>query len=87
MTRINHPLTMHLGPRQILLNLEVEFRPEMTMPQIAAAIERLETQIRARHADVIRIFIEAKSLKGAATTAGAAFERDRNDPGHRGIDQ
>ena len=86
-TRINHPLTMHLGPRQILLNLEVEFRPEMTMPQIAAAIDRLETQIRARHADVIRIFIEVKSLKGAASTAGAAFERDHNDPGHREIDQ
>jgi cation diffusion facilitator family transporter len=70
--RISPPLTMHLGPREILLNLEVEFRPEMTMPQIAGAIDRLESHIRARHAEVIRIFIEARSLKRAATDGAPA---------------
>jgi divalent metal cation (Fe/Co/Zn/Cd) transporter len=74
-TRINHPLTMHLGPQEILLNLEVEFRPEMTMPQIAAAIDRLETQIRNKHTDVIRIFIEAKSLRSAATNRRNRFRK------------
>jgi cation diffusion facilitator family transporter len=71
--RISPPLTMHLGPREILLNLEVEFRPEMTMPQIAGAIDRLESHIRARHAEVIRIFIEARSLKRAATDGAPAL--------------
>jgi cation diffusion facilitator family transporter len=83
-TRINHPLTMHLGPQEILLNLEVEFRPEMTMPQIAAAIDRLETQIRARHADVIRIFIEARALQRAASGEASARGDDRGSgSGHR----
>ena len=70
--RINPPLTMHLGPQEILLNLEVEFRPVMTMPQITAAIDRLESRIRARHADVIRIFIEARVLKRAASGEASA---------------
>jgi cation diffusion facilitator family transporter len=87
-TRINHPLTMHLGPREILLNLEVEFRPEMTMPQIAAAIDRLETQIRGKHADVIRIFIEAKAFRRAASTEGAASgEGQGNDAKPREAEQ
>jgi hypothetical protein len=78
-TRINHPLTMHLGPQEILLNLEVEFRPEMTMPQIAAAVDRLETQIRNKHTDVIRIFIEAKALRSAASIAETALEGGRSN--------
>jgi len=83
-TRINPPLTMHLGPQEILLNLEVEFRPEMTMPQIAAAIDRLESRIRARHAEVIRIFIEARALKRAASGVASAAGEDRgNGTGHR----
>ena len=75
-TCINHPLTMHLGPQEILLNLEVEFRSEMTMPQIAAAINRLETQIRNKYAGVIHIFIEVKALRGAASSIGTALESD-----------
>lgn len=65
-TLVNPPLTMHFGPHQILLNLEVEFRPEMKAPEIAAAVERLENKIRARHTEVSRIFIEARALRRAA---------------------
>jgi hypothetical protein len=76
-TRINQPLTMHLSPQEIVLNLEVEFRPEMTMAQIAAAIDQLETEIRTKHAEVARIFIEAKVLKSGPRTAEDAQKAER----------
>lgn len=74
-TLINPPLTMHFGPNQILLNLEVEFRPEMKAPEIARAVERLENKIRARHAEVSRIFIEARALRCDGSSGGGAGDR------------
>ncbi|HEV7508086.1 MAG TPA: cation diffusion facilitator family transporter [Thermoanaerobaculia bacterium] len=60
---VKPPLTMHLGPDEVLLNLEIDFRPDATAAQITAAIERLEKDVRERHPEIGRIFIEAKSLK------------------------
>jgi divalent metal cation (Fe/Co/Zn/Cd) transporter len=73
-TRINNPLTMHFGPRQILLNREVEFRPDLTAPQIAAAIDRLETSIRSKHPEINRIFIEARSLRTVTSVVNAGHD-------------
>ncbi|MFY9826785.1 MAG: cation diffusion facilitator family transporter [Thermoanaerobaculia bacterium] len=61
--KVQPPLTMHLGPDEVLLNLEIDFRPDVTAAQITAAIERLEHDVRERHPEIGRIFIEAKSLK------------------------
>src|SRR5947209_14556216 len=60
---VKPPLTMHFGPDEVLLNLEIDFRPDATAAQITAAIERLERDVRERHPEIGRIFIEAKSLK------------------------
>ena len=60
-----HPLTMHLGPRQILLNLDVTFRDGLSSAQVTAAVDRLEGAIREQHPEVDRIFIEAERLRPA----------------------
>ncbi|MEA2602463.1 MAG: hypothetical protein QOF89_3455 [Acidobacteriota bacterium] len=60
---VHHPLTMHFGPDEVLLNLEIDFRPDVTAAEITAAIERLEHDVRERHPEIGRIFIEAKSLR------------------------
>jgi cation diffusion facilitator family transporter len=60
---VQRPLTMHFGPDEVLLNLEMDFRPDATAAQITEAIERLEHDVRERHPEISRIFIEAKSLK------------------------
>jgi cation diffusion facilitator family transporter len=60
------PLTMHLGPDQVLLTLEVEFRPELQPGEVPGAIQRLEQAIRARHPVVHRIFIEAAGIRRQA---------------------
>jgi cation diffusion facilitator family transporter len=54
------PLTMHLGPAEVLLNLEVEFEPRISAHDQVAAVARIEDAIRRRHPAIRRIFIEAR---------------------------
>ncbi|MGF1481955.1 MAG: cation diffusion facilitator family transporter [Cyanophyceae cyanobacterium] len=56
------PITFHLGPKDIMLALNIEFKDELSSDQIEAAIRRLEEKIRHSHAEVKRIFIEAASV-------------------------
>ncbi|MHB0915952.1 MAG: cation diffusion facilitator family transporter [Thermoleophilia bacterium] len=53
-------LTMHLGPDEILLNIELEFKPELGAGEAALAIDRIEDGIRELVPAVKRIFVEAK---------------------------
>lgn len=55
-------LSMHFGPADVLLTMEVAFRPDLTAAQTAAAIDRLDKAIRARHPEVRHLFIEAQSI-------------------------
>jgi hypothetical protein len=59
-------LTMYLGPEEILLNLEVNFKNDLMAGDIEAAVQRLEVRIREQHPDVGRIFIEATALSRSA---------------------
>lgn len=63
--RSGKPLTMHLGPKGVLVNLDVQFRPGLSAGELEKAIERLEGRIRKAHPEVERIFLEARSLGGA----------------------
>lgn len=54
-------LTMHFGPNEILLNLEVQFKGDLPVGEIASIIDRLERTIREHHPEVRRIFIEAET--------------------------
>ncbi len=60
---VRNILTMHLGPSELLLNLDVQFVPELGFPEIAKAIERLEEAIRGHHSEVRQIFIEARAFR------------------------
>jgi cation diffusion facilitator family transporter len=67
---VSRPLTMHFGPDQVLLNLDIEFRPDLSAAEITAAVDRLEAGIRKERPSIKRIFIEAESLKGRARNGG-----------------
>jgi cation diffusion facilitator family transporter len=56
------PLTMHFGPQDVLLNLDIKFRPGLSAGEIELAVDRLEMAIRKKHPEVKRIFIEAESI-------------------------
>jgi len=60
--RAGRPLTMHFGPKDVLVNLDVRFRPGLSTEQIMGAIDRLQRKIRAQHPEIKRIFIEPESL-------------------------
>jgi cation diffusion facilitator family transporter len=58
-------LTLHFGPQEILLNLEIEFVEDLATEELAIAVERLETAISSKHSEVQNIFIEAKSISAS----------------------
>jgi cation diffusion facilitator family transporter len=61
--RMKPPLTMHLGPEEILVNLEIEFSPRLGAGEVASVIDRIEREIRTRHPTVKQVFVEAASLR------------------------
>ena len=62
---VRKSLTMHFSPSDVLLTLDIRFKKHLQAEQIAAAVNRLEQQIRDQHPEIKHIFIEAKSLKEA----------------------
>jgi cation diffusion facilitator family transporter len=56
--RVQRLLTMHFGPDQVLLNMDLEFtagKPASDLPEV---IERVEENIRREFPEIQRIFIE-----------------------------
>jgi cation diffusion facilitator family transporter len=64
--RAQPPLTMHLGPADILVNMAVEFRSDATGSAILDSIAKFESAIQKQFPRVRRIFIEAECLRHAA---------------------
>ncbi len=60
---IKELLMPQLGPDEIMVNLAVTFRPDLTIEQVEQVIDRTEEAIHAQVPQVRRIFIEAESLK------------------------
>ena len=58
-------LTMHLGPDDVLLNIEVTFTPGLAAEEIHEAVHRIEERINEPFPEVSRIFIEVEALSGA----------------------
>ncbi|HEX5732744.1 MAG TPA: cation diffusion facilitator family transporter [Blastocatellia bacterium] len=70
--RVMPPLTMHFGPQEVLLNLDIKFRPRLSAEEIEAAVDRMEAEIRKRHPEIKRIFIEAESITATRRDAAKA---------------
>ncbi len=58
-------LTLYFSPQEVLLNLEIQFQPNLSTEKLALAIERLEKQIRQEHPEIKQIFVEVKSLSSS----------------------
>ena len=59
-------MTMHMGPNSLVLNMDLQFRPQfrpsLDAATVAAAVDRVEQQIREAHPEVRFVFIEAEGL-------------------------
>jgi cation diffusion facilitator family transporter len=56
--RLVRALSMHLGPNEVLLTMEIQFKPELSTAAVASAIDRLDRSIRAQHPEVRHVFLE-----------------------------
>jgi cation diffusion facilitator family transporter len=63
-------LSLHFGPEDVLLTLEIAFRPGLSAADAAAAVDRMDKAIRAEHPEVKHLFIEAQAIAEKAQ-AGA----------------
>jgi len=61
---INELLTMHMGPRDVLLTLSLDFADGISAGRVESAISALEQKIKAHSPEIKRVFIEAQSLRG-----------------------
>jgi len=58
---INEILTMHLGPHDILLNLSLDFKDELSSGNVEETISKLELGIKNKFPEIKRVFIEAQN--------------------------
>jgi len=75
-------LTMHLGPEDVLLNVEVQFAPGLRAEAMHTAVHRMEAAITGPYPEVKKIFIEVEAL--AAPGAAAPADASRAAPAQAG---
>jgi cation diffusion facilitator family transporter len=59
---VGHLHTMYLGPREVLLTIELRFHGHITAVEIRQAVKRLRKAIQSQHSDVSRIFFGSEYL-------------------------
>ena len=57
---VTRPLSMYLGPDEVLVVLDVEFEPDAGAEDVASAVRSIEADIRARFPVIKRIYIQAR---------------------------
>ena len=62
--KMRRPLTMHFGPKEILLSLDVQFQADLQASRLVKVIDELEMQIHQKYPNINQIFIEVEGLKG-----------------------
>jgi cation diffusion facilitator family transporter len=64
----NGVLTVHLGPKQIVVALSLEFADQLRTSEIEAKVAELEDRIRAKHPAVVALFVKPQSPEGYKET-------------------
>jgi cation diffusion facilitator family transporter len=70
--RLGKLLTMQLGPEEVLLNLEVDFRTQGSIEALELTIDRLTRQIQKAYPMVKQVYLEAASLQSTPTQKKAS---------------
>ena len=59
---VSRALTIYFGPHEVLLNIELKFRDELSAVGVRAAVARVQQKVRQNHPDITRIFFASESL-------------------------
>lgn len=65
-TKCGRILSMYLGPKDMLLTLDVSFKENLREGQVLQSIDRIEKKISDRYPEANRIFIEVESLNAVS---------------------
>ena len=66
---------MYVGPNKMLLILQVQFRSDLSAPDITVAVDRIERAIQARYSEIHQLFLEAEYLSARAGVFGNQLQR------------
>ena len=58
---VGAPLSMYIGPNEVLLALDVGFEPDASADEVASSVRKLERAIREKYDKIRRIYIEARA--------------------------
>ncbi len=61
--RANRPVTVYLGPSNVLVALELQFAGSANSREVTDSVDRIEKAIRDQFPEVDRIYVEAESIK------------------------
>lgn len=57
----NGILTLHMGPREIVAGLSIEFEDHLAAPEIEACVERIEARLKAEMPEISRLFVKPQT--------------------------
>ncbi len=80
--RLIHMRTQHIGPDELLVAAKIEFDGRLTMPALAAAVDAVESRIRAA-VPIARLIYLEPDLARPDLSAGAATDSARPDGTHQ----
>ncbi len=72
------PLTMHFGPQDVFVGLDVQFYSALSANEVEATVDRLEKTIRRHYPMVKRIFLEAKSISSSRSISSTNASHQTN---------
>jgi divalent metal cation (Fe/Co/Zn/Cd) transporter len=58
---VNGVLTVHMGPREIVAALSVEFEDKLTAPEIEDCVQRLEDRLKKEIPEVTALFVKPQT--------------------------
>ena len=60
-SRVNEIITLHLGPKDLIVCVSLDFLDKLNSPQVEESVSRIETDIRKAVPEVSKVFIEAQN--------------------------
>lgn len=73
---VNELLTMHFGPRDVLVGLSMDFANSLRADEVEDTVSVIEREIKAAHPEVTRVFVEAQSFEGHRRNAALREKGD-----------
>lgn len=73
--QVNEVLTMHMGPEDILVNISVDFKNNISADRTEKVVQQLDTDIKKAYLRVKRIFIEGEARRSPEFLTSSGEQR------------